>query len=154
MIRTLRAAVAALLIAVGLSAVGAAAPAQAAYSNCNGTSYAYNIYSTSSSKVRALLPALNGNTNNYCELGSWLGGTYNSGTQALQRALNACYSQGLVADGYYGPKTVAAVKRVQAAIGVRADGGYGPVTKRAMNWPMYADGRGYGCVRGASLNDA
>ncbi|MET3905200.1 hypothetical protein [Paenarthrobacter sp. 4246] len=94
MIRTLRAAVAALLIAAGLSAAGAAAPAQAAYANCNGTPYAYNIYSTSSSKVRASLPALNGNTNNYCELGSWLGGTYNS------TALWECCSTGGVRSSF------------------------------------------------------
>lgn len=52
----------------------------------------------------ALLPALNGNSNSHCELGPWLGGTCNSGTRVPQLAVNACYTQGLTADGCYGPK--------------------------------------------------
>ena len=68
---------------------------------------------------------------------------------------NACYTQGLTVDGYYGPKTYDAVRRVQASLGVKVDGGYGPITRDAMKWPITdKSGRGAGCVQGKYLYDA
>ena len=51
---------------------------------------------------------------------------------ALQVSLNQCYNQGLTEDGYFGPVTEDALKRVQAQIGTYVDGVYGPFTRDAM----------------------
>lgn len=153
MTRWIRSILAACLVGAGLSTAVVATPAHAANPSCNSSSAAYNVHGGVNG-AHGLLPAYNGNTNTYCDLGSWLSGTNNRGTVALQRALNTCYRQGLAVDGSYGPLTVAAVKRVQRAVGVRVDGVYGPITKSAMSWPMYAStGSFVGCYQGNLLND-
>jgi len=57
--------------------------------------------------------------------------------RALQWNLNSCYRAGLVVDGSYGPRTRAAVQKVQRQYGLTADGVYGPATRSAMNWRLY-----------------
>lgn len=52
--------------------------------------------------------------------------------KGIQRALNT-FGQGLFVDGIPGPKTVAAIKRVQKILGVPVDGLWGPTTNGAYN---------------------
>jgi hypothetical protein len=52
--------------------------------------------------------------------------------RALQRALNKVFSAGLDVDGEYGPKTVAAVKKLPARGKLREDGEYGPNSAKAL----------------------
>jgi putative chitinase len=55
------------------------------------------------------------------------------GVQWLQEALNDLGADPkIVVDGRYGPATRRAVKRFQAAAGIRADGIAGPITKAAI----------------------
>jgi len=150
--RLVRTVLSARLLGASLAAVGMPA-ANASYPNCNSAALAVNVYGRADGP-KALLPAVNGSTNTLCVMGTWMSASYNPGVVALQRALNACYTQGLTVDGYFGSKTQAALKRVQSAVGTTADGVYGPKTKAAMYWPMYNDGRAYGCDPGSVLNDA
>jgi Putative peptidoglycan binding domain len=62
---------------------------------------------------------------------------YNS-VITLQRTLNYCYRTSLVVDGIYGPKTRAAVMRVQKLHRITVDGVYGPQTRSAMFWRLYS----------------
>ena len=57
-----------------------------------------------------------------------------SGTEAkrLQENLNQVASAGLVCDGKFGPRSVAALKKWQAAAGLTADGVYGPASYKRM----------------------
>ena len=59
-------------------------------------------------------------------------GSTGSEAQKLQLNLNKVISAGLVADGKFGPKSVAALKKWQAATGLVADGVYGPASYAAM----------------------
>ncbi len=61
------------------------------------------------------------------------------GTAWLQNALNRLGEEPpLVADGSYGPMTVAAVKAFQAAHGLEADGRFGPATQAAIEAALAA----------------
>jgi hypothetical protein len=51
---------------------------------------------------------------------------------AIQKALNDAAGATLVADGYYGPASDAAVKSYQSRMGVTSDGIVGPTTKRLL----------------------
>ncbi|MGC4949382.1 peptidoglycan-binding domain-containing protein [Streptomyces sp. DT224] len=68
--------------------------------------------------------------------------------KAIQRSLTRCYGRDIVVDGVFGDKTFAALKRVQAQIGVTADGVYGPKTRDAMVWPRFrvSTGQFVNCV--------
>jgi hypothetical protein len=61
-----------------------------------------------------------------------------SPVMTLQRNLNYCYRTGLAVDGVYGPRTRAAVQRVQRLHGITDDGVYGPQTRSAMRWREYS----------------
>lgn len=53
-------------------------------------------------------------------------GITGTGVKALQRSLRICYGQTSVAiDGSFGPATEAALRNVQASLGISADGMYG-----------------------------
>ena len=69
-------------------------------------------------------------------------GAKGSGVKTLQYSINECYrpSPRLALDGDYGPRTKAAVRRVQRRIGTAADGIYGPKTRSLMMF--YAIGLG------------
>ena len=61
------------------------------------------------------------------------------GTGWLQRSLNLLGADPvLVADGSYGPNTVAAVKAFQAAHGLADDGRFGPATQAAVEAALAA----------------
>ena len=59
-------------------------------------------------------------------------GSSGAEAQKLQLNLNKVEAAGLVADGKFGPKSVAALKNWQAVTGLKADGVYGPVSYEAM----------------------
>lgn len=64
----------------------------------------------------------------------------------LQFALSECYAllPNSGVDGIYGPKTTAAVKKLQQRVGVAADGVYGPKTHNAMKFTP-AESNGAAC---------
>lgn len=76
----------------------------------------------------AWLPVCDG-TDTTCELRRE---ARNAAVLALQVSLNQCYGQDLAEDGYFGPVTERALKRVQAIVGTTQDGWYGPYTRDAM----------------------
>lgn len=116
----------------------AAPPAQASYPDCTGPIVLQIIYGTDGDWTS--MPAYQASNTN-CQLGTWSASGYAVST--LQRALDACYNQGLAIDGSFGPLTKAALQRVQRAVGVTTDGAYGPQTEWAMKWPAYAPGGYY-----------
>ncbi|MFC4613429.1 peptidoglycan-binding domain-containing protein [Cellulomonas algicola] len=59
---------------------------------------------------------------------------YSPGVLLLQRSLVICYGQNISADGYYGDKTMAALKNVQAQLGIQVDGLYGNETRDHINF--------------------
>jgi Putative peptidoglycan binding domain len=64
-------------------------------------------------------------------------GIANDPVYYLQRALNICHGAQLDTDGKFGPKTKAALAKVQHAAGIRADGVYGPKTSWILWWPWW-----------------
>ncbi len=112
----------------GAAVFAVAAPASAATPSCNGTGTFYRP------GVYATYPAYNGNGGCIIREG-------NSGedVKALQRGLKRCYVSGLVVDGAFGAKTLAALKTAQSRAGVTADGVYGPTTAGAINFPYYSN---------------
>lgn len=82
-----------------------------------------------------LWPLLRANDNE-----SWQVAAPSNSTAVLQQNLNALgASPKLVADGKYGPATIAAVKWFQAIAGVKVDGAAGPITVAAIS--VRIDGR-------------
>jgi peptidoglycan hydrolase-like protein with peptidoglycan-binding domain len=69
------------------------------------------------------------------------------GVEALQSAINSCYKPllkdgvPLKVDGDFGAKTEAALKSVQAKLGVPADGVYGPSTRAKLEFFDEAAGK-------------
>jgi hypothetical protein len=94
------------------------------------------------------LPIANPYKDPNCVMGDWMGSTAYESVRTLQRALNTCYTKGLVVDGKFGPATKRALVSVQREVGTAEDGVYGPNTMRAMAWPQYSGGLGKGCVAG------
>lgn len=136
----------------GAITMAPAASAHGDYPHCQG-SWLYERVGNTDQKVR--LPA---------EVGFSIGilcyltngdGTVRyplGGVEVLQRALNKCYSAGLVVDGAFGDKTEAALRRAQSAAGVKIDGEYGPATRDNMKWPTYNDNTGrVTCQRHGSI---
>lgn len=60
------------------------------------------------------------------------GGTIDTDVERLQAILNQFFDAGLTVDGSYGPKTTAAVKKMQAKIGDTQDGLYVAATKKKL----------------------
>lgn len=71
-----------------------------------------------------------------------IGGTGQSGpdqgTMVAQERLNYTINAGLAVDGYWGPKTRAAVVAFQGAYGLVADGEFGPITRAKLD-AVYAE---------------
>lgn len=55
--------------------------------------------------------------------------------KALQVALNTCYNAGLTTDRLFGHATMEALQDAQASEGITADGVYGPQTRDHLDWP-------------------
>jgi len=73
-------------------------------------------------------------------LGYFVLGANHPQVKAIQESLNYLgYNAGLV-DGYYGPKTVSAVKAFQKAAGLYVDGEFGPKTAAALDKALSAKG--------------
>ena len=119
---------------------GAALPAMAADSGDSGVAPASLVECNTSTlkylqnNQQARVPANTGSDWVDC----WLAVdqvNYSSAVYYLQlNGLNGGEHMGVTADGYYGPKTAAAVAAVQNSYSLPIDGVYGYYTGRAMNW--------------------
>ncbi|KXJ88427.1 hypothetical protein Micbo1qcDRAFT_178051 [Microdochium bolleyi] len=73
-----------------------------------------------------------------CEMGR---GSQSEAVRILQTTLNSkCYNYGLDADGEFGAKTEAALKKAQRKHGADDDGIYGPETRKKMAWDAFKAG--------------
>jgi hypothetical protein len=139
--------VAVALVVAGATTVAASAPASAALPVCNAADWVSDIkgHGQFGREFRRYQPLRNDVVHfNQCYLAV---GTRGEAVRALQVALNACYSRGLVADGIYGTKTRDALAAVQRSLGRTADGQFGPDTEYWMRFPDYwsSDGTFAGC---------
>ncbi|MET7987690.1 peptidoglycan-binding domain-containing protein [Streptomyces sp. NPDC005281] len=115
---------AATAITAGLFTLSPAA-AQAAMPSCTD----YTIYYSGDFYAKYPVGA---DGSNFCGLRSGASGQQ---VYYLQETLNYCYGQDLgTIDGKFGPKTAAALARVQRSLGVDADGVYGPQTRDKIKW--------------------
>ncbi|MFE1289782.1 peptidoglycan-binding protein [Streptomyces sp. NPDC058751] len=122
--RTLATLGAAAAITAGMFAVSPAA--HAAIPGCT----AYTTYF--SGDFYAKFPTIGTGGTNFCTLRSGASGMQ---VYYLQETLSYCYKQDLgEIDGKFGPKTAAALTRVQRTLGVDADGIYGPQTRDKILW--------------------
>lgn len=103
--------------------------AQSAYCNTKTSATRYVQNNEYAYAFRFQVPALQsrGRIGIKCIMNS---GAKGSAVKTLQYSINNCYrpSPRLVVDGDYGPRTTAAVRRVQRKIGTVADGIYGSRT--------------------------
>ncbi|MFF7126433.1 MULTISPECIES: peptidoglycan-binding domain-containing protein [unclassified Streptomyces] len=114
-------------LTVGL--VGLSPAAHAATPGC--TDYAI-YYSGSSNAWYTKVPTVGPQGTNFCTLRSGASGMQ---VYYLQDTLNRCYGQDLgELDGKFGPKTAAALARVQKSLGLDPDGVYGPQTRDKLAW--------------------
>ncbi|MER7736521.1 peptidoglycan-binding domain-containing protein [Streptomyces erythrochromogenes] len=125
--RTLATLGSAAAMTAGLIGLGPAA--HAAIPGC--TSYAI-YYSGSTNAWHTKVPTVGLQGTNFCTLRAGASGTQ---VYHLQDTLNYCYGQDVGGlDGVFGAKTTAALKRVQASLGLDADGVYGPQTRDKLKW--------------------
>jgi len=85
----------------------------------------------------AAVPAFSGTGSVNCNM---VQTCHSSAVGQLQFTYNQCFAKPrrlafLVVDNDYGPKTKAAVVRMQQAAGINDDGEYGPVTRRSISHP-------------------
>ncbi|MGH1563101.1 peptidoglycan-binding domain-containing protein [Mumia sp. DW29H23] len=112
---------------VGL--MSAASPASAS------PSCTKNLLTTTRSGWIVAVPAASSSTPLHCHLQQ---GYVGAAVRTLQNSIAWCYRGynetvlKITVDGNFGPKTKAALKRVQQIEGVTADGVYGPQTRDAM----------------------
>ena len=112
-------------VAGGLMVAGAALPASAApVAAASAFAPAAPLPATSAVLPSATAPA-------YLTVTLRKGNPYTSQNKILQRRLNALGAK-LVVDGAFGPKTLAAVKKFQAAKRLKVDGVVGPITRKAL----------------------
>ncbi|KAI9754138.1 MAG: hypothetical protein M1815_005778 [Lichina confinis] len=123
--------------------------AQSGYCNTKTSETRYLKIGDQVYAMRFQIPALrsSGRTVNKCIMNS---GAKGNAVKTLQYSINNCYrpSRRLALDGDYGPRTKAAVRRVQRKIGTTADGIYGSRTLSLMKF--YAAGLnapGRRCIR-------
>ncbi|MER7468293.1 peptidoglycan-binding domain-containing protein [Streptomyces sp. NPDC097981] len=122
--RTLATLGAAAAMTAGL--IGFSPAAQAAVPGCTdyATYYSGDFYTK--------VPTIDPQGTNFCTLRS---GAKGMQVYYLQDTLNYCYGQDLgTPDGKFGPKTAAALARVQKIIGADPDGVYGPQTRDKLKW--------------------
>lgn len=135
---------------------GTAGPAHAVLPICGAFSYVWASAhgGTHNWKVEYHRTSWSSTTDYNCEFRP--SSTYYPYVEGFQSNINVCYgpeawryngytllSQDLVVDGYYGSKTTAAVKAIQAFHGQQQDGWAGPKTRSNMKAPF----RGAGGVR-------
>ncbi|MEU0401489.1 peptidoglycan-binding domain-containing protein [Streptomyces sp. NPDC006197] len=109
--------------------IGFSPSADAAIAGC--TDYAI-YYSGSTNAWYTKVPTIGPQGTNFCTLRAGASGMQ---VYHLQDTLNYCYGQDVGGlDGIFGTKTTAALKRVQASLGLDADGVYGPQTRDRLKW--------------------
>lgn len=123
------------VVAATVLSIGLATSAEAAMPACNGGSGNPNFRGAPWTAQPAYTPAFNSPPNFTCFMNTSTGKSWNDGTNTLQTAISLCYGIPLGNDGYYGPKTAAAVREVQRREGISQDGSYGPQTRAHMLWP-------------------
>ena len=112
-------------VAGGLMVAGAALPASAApVAAASAFAPAAPLPATAAVLPSATAPA-------YLTVTLRKGNPYTSQNKILQRRVNALGAK-LVVDGAFGPKTLAAVKKFQAAKRLKVDGVVGPITRKAL----------------------
>ncbi|MFC9589873.1 peptidoglycan-binding protein [Streptomyces sp. NPDC056944] len=109
--------------------IGFSPAAHAATPAC--TDYAI-YYSGSTNDWYTKVPTVGLQGSNVCTLRAGASGMQ---VYHLQDTLNYCYGQDVGGiDGVFGANTTAALKRVQASLGLTADGIYGPQTRDRLKW--------------------
>lgn len=109
--------------------IGFGTTAHAAIAGC--TDYAI-YYSGPTNAWYTKVPTIGSQGTNFCTLRSGASGMQ---VYYLQDTLNYCYGQDLgEIDGKFGPKTAAALARVQKSLGLDPDGVYGPQTRDKLKW--------------------
>ncbi|GHA89376.1 peptidoglycan-binding protein [Streptomyces termitum] len=125
-------------IAAGI--ITASPAAHAAIGGCT-----YRTTYTDTAGYYTSIPTVGLRGTNFCVLSR---GSSNLGVYELQVTLFLCYGQdtnGL--DGDFGPGTEAALKRVQAGLGLTADGVYGPNTRDALKWAWRTSAGNQRCLK-------
>ncbi|MFE2143852.1 peptidoglycan-binding protein [Streptomyces sp. NPDC059456] len=109
--------------------IGFGTTAHAAIPGCND----YSIYYSGPTNAwYTKVPTIGSPATNFCTLRSGASGMQ---VYYLQDTLNYCYGQDLgEIDGKFGPKTAAALARVQKTLGLDPDGVYGPQTRDKLKW--------------------
>jgi hypothetical protein len=155
MSRTLAAAVAG-IVAVTVTVVAAAPPASAAAQPCTGAGMRIFLRDgLLDDDLWLFFPAHHPDEKVYYSAapagyGYWscslVQGSVGNAVVYLQNGLNECYpgviGTPLQVDGQFGPKTKAALVKVQQWHGIEANGQYGPQTARTI-YHDYVDFRGY-----------
>jgi len=115
----------------------APASAQAATPNCTDHSAFPVATSSDGDPIEVLLPEspLTVGVTTVCLLKQQ--STFNPGVQDMQGALHYCHGYNIAVDGYFGSKTVAAVKDFQSKHGLTVDGIYGPNTAKKLLWDSF-----------------
>ncbi|MFD5510942.1 peptidoglycan-binding protein [Streptomyces sp. NPDC059761] len=138
--RTLASLGAAAVLAAGLLTTGATT-ASAAMPTCTGA----NTYGDAVGYT-VRIPTDHEDGSNFCVMRR---GASGNGVMALQWTMHWCYGQiNLAKDGEFGPATEAALKKVQASEGLVADGVYGPNTRDRIkhHWEIWDRGE-FRCLR-------
>lgn len=116
------------MLAASVGVLGVSAPASAATPKCNVVQEGVASYNSGVWADRPFYGTPSYQTAS-CVLYQ---GVVDNSVASLQTTLNGCYGGSLAVDGVFGPATKAAVKVMQAALGVTQDGVAGPITLSKM----------------------
>lgn len=133
----------AVVVGIGVCLAGwvSIGPAVAAPSSAVVAEYSCNTAGAVAAASGPSIWAPKYGTTSHCSLSY---GKSGAGVTALQNALSMCHGQAIAADGIFGQATRAALRNVQASLGIGADGIYGPQTRSAMHFDQGAQ---YGCAK-------